>query len=84
MPIQNLAANLVMAVCKYVGLHDHRIANHALDRKAPAIDLRLNALDRETAAALGLLVWRAPKGFLLAGFGSDRHAETAPSLSTSG
>jgi len=43
------AAQLVMAVGKYVGFDHHRFARRAFDRVPPAIDLRLHALDDDRA-----------------------------------
>ena len=41
------AAQLVMAVGKYVGFDHHRLARRALDREPPVIDLWLHVFDHD-------------------------------------
>jgi hypothetical protein len=58
-PIQKLARDLVMAVGEHVCLDDDRLSDNALDRKTPAIDLRLNPLDDDTTPSVTLLFGHA-------------------------
>ena len=51
MPIEQHAANFVVAVAKDIGFDDDRIALHPFDGPASAVDLRRDSFDDNAAAA---------------------------------
>jgi hypothetical protein len=46
--MQEHAREDVVTVCEHIGLHPDALADDALDGKAPAVDLRPDALDDDT------------------------------------
>jgi hypothetical protein len=61
-PPAQLCAHRIVPIGKDIGFHAHFIADHSLDRKASAIDLRLDTLDDDARSSVLGLDLRAVHG----------------------
>jgi len=53
LPVQNLAGDLIVAVCENVTLDIHGFADNALDGKSATIDFGRNPRNRNAPSAVG-------------------------------